>query len=92
VAASVPDDVDEAGQALVVAGGDPAQAEPLHLVTPVPVEEIVLEPLCMKDVELIARERAAPLVRDGHYARGRVTAPSLALETCAAYLAKTPVV
>jgi hypothetical protein len=52
----------------------------------------VLEPLCMKDVELIARERAAPLVRDGHYARGRVTAPSLALETCAAYLAKTPVV
>jgi hypothetical protein len=52
----------------------------------------VPEPLGLKDVQIIARETRRAIRTWGHYARGRVTAPSLALETCEAYLAKTPVV
>jgi hypothetical protein len=52
----------------------------------------VRKALGVKDVQLSARELTAPGVRDVRYGRGRVTAPSLALDTSEAYLAKTPAV
>jgi hypothetical protein len=93
VAAAVPDDVHEADEVVLVPRRHPAEAVALDLLAPVPVEQVVLEALRMQRVQLDARERAAPLAGDAvHYTCGRVTAPSLALETCDAYLAKTPVV
>jgi hypothetical protein len=60
----VPRDVDEAGQARVVPGGDPAQAVVGDLGQPVVVQDPVLEALGVQGVQLGVGELAAPRVVD----------------------------
>jgi hypothetical protein len=60
VDAPVPRDVDEAHETFVVPGADPAQAVPGDLSQPVVVQDLVLEPLGMQDVQLGVGEGAAP--------------------------------
>ena len=66
---AVPRHVDEADQRRAVAGDDPAEAVRLHLLLPVPfgrVEDLGVERLGVEAIDLVVRERAAPLVRDRH--------------------------
>jgi hypothetical protein len=60
VDASVPGDVDEAGEALCVPGADPAQAVLADLRHPVVVQDLVVESLGVQGVELGVGEGAAP--------------------------------
>jgi hypothetical protein len=45
--ATVPGDVDEADEFILVPRADPAEAMPAHLATPVVIEKAVVESLCV---------------------------------------------